>query len=95
MTSTLTRFPLAKNRGSAHWCKPSRNVPTEQIKVQLGPRVIDSATDLHAVFDVDDQREANTAIKAVIDAIVERLPNACAATPSTDGIQHRIEGLTA
>ena len=61
---------------SAEWRDPARKVPTEQIEVQLGHRVIDSVTDLYAGFDPDYQSAATAALQAIIEAIVERCPGA-------------------
>ncbi len=61
---------------SAEWSNPARKVPTEQIEVQLGHRVIDSVTDLYAGFDPDYQNEATAALEAIIDAIIRLCPGA-------------------
>ena len=66
---------------SPKWREPARKVPSEQIEVQLGHRVINSITDLYAVFDPDYQREATSALEAIIDAIIERVPAAFELTP--------------
>jgi len=61
---------------SPRWRKPSKKVPTEQIEVQLGHRVIDSVTDLYAVFDADYQHAVTIALEAIIDEIERRCPGA-------------------
>ena len=64
---------------SEEWRDPARKVPTEQIEVQLGHRVIDSVTDLYSAFDPDYQHAATAALTAIIDAIIERCPAAFSA----------------
>jgi hypothetical protein len=66
---------------SKEWRDPARKVPSEQIEVQLGHRVIDSVTDLYAGFDPDYQSAATAALETIIDAIIERCPAAFAAAP--------------
>lgn len=70
---------------SPKWRKPSKKVPSEQIEVQLGHRVIDSVTDLYSAFDPDYQHEATMALEAIIAAIIERCPAAFTAPrPKTE-----------
>lgn len=63
---------------SPQYRKPSRKVPSEQIEVQLGHAVIDSVTDLYAVFDADYQHQATAALEAIIDEIERLCPGAFA-----------------
>lgn len=63
---------------SPEWCSSGRKIPSDQISVQLGHRVIDSVTDLYAAYDPDYQRETTEALEAIIDAITTLCPAAFA-----------------
>ncbi|MEO9130412.1 MAG: phage integrase SAM-like domain-containing protein [Sphingomonas sp.] len=67
---------------SVEWRDPAHKVPTEQIEVQLGHRVINSVTDLYAGFDPEYQDAATAALSGIIEAIVERVPSAFAVVSS-------------
>ncbi len=55
---------------------PARNVPSEQIELQLGHRKLDSVSDLYAGFDPAYLRDSTAAIEAIIDEIESLVPSA-------------------
>lgn len=55
---------------------PARQVPAEQIELQLGHRRLDSTSDLYAAFDPAYLAQATAALEAIIDEIEARAPGA-------------------
>ena len=53
-----------------------RDVPAEQLELQLGHRRMDSVTDLYAAFHPAYLREATKALEVIIDEIEARVPGA-------------------